>query len=119
MQRNGSRTMMVNKANLITKIKENKVAHIRAYAKAMIAYKKEALKQLAEQVIKAKAGDTTLRLNLITPIDNTKAYDATLEMFEWDINGEVELTQKEFNEYVRDETEAARHASISNQMYLG
>ena len=32
---------------------------------------------------------------------------------------EVELTQQEFNEYILDETEAARHAFLSNSMYLG
>lgn len=119
MQRNGSRTMMVNKADLIKKIKENKAAHIKAYTKAVIAYKKEALRQLAELTKNAKAGAMRIQLNLTTPIDNSKAYDATLEMFEWDVNGEVELTQKEFNEYVRDETAIAQQAMLSNSMYLG
>ena len=119
MQRNGSRTMMVNKANLIEKIKANKAAHIKAYAKAVIAYKKEALRQLAELTKNAKAGIMMIKLNLTTPIDNSKAYDATLEMFGWDTKDEVELTQKEFNEYVRDETAIAQQAMLSNSMYLG
>lgn len=119
MRRTGSRTVKVNKAKLIAKIKENKEAHIIAYAKAVEAYKKEALKQLAELTKKAEAGDTSLRLSLTTPIDNVKSYDKILDIFEWEIDEEVELEQKEFNEYVQDETESARHAMMSNSMYLG
>jgi HAMP domain-containing protein len=119
MRRTGSRTVKVNKAKLIAKIKENKEAHIIAYAKAVDAYKKEALKQLAELTKKVEAGDMSIRLNLTTPIDNVKSYDKILDIFEWEIDDEVELEQKEFNEYVQDETESARHAMMSNSMYLG
>ena len=118
MQRNGSRTIKVNKADLIKRIQENKAAHIKAYAKAVVAYKKEALRQLAEITKQVKEGDMKVRLNLTTPIDNKESYDAILDMFVWDVSEEVELAQNEFNEYVRDETEFARHASLSNTMYL-
>jgi len=119
MRRNGTRTMKVVKADLIKKIVENKEAHIKAYAKAEIAYKKEALKQLAELTEKVNNGDMSIRLNLTTPVDNRKNYDKIIDMFEWDVNDEVELSQDEFNEYILDETEAARHAMLSNSMYLG
>jgi hypothetical protein len=119
MRRTGTRTVKVNKAKLIAKVKENKEAHIVAYAKAVEAYKKEALKQLAELTKRVEAGDTSIRLNLTTPIDNVKSYDKILDIFEWEIDEEVELEQKEFNEYVQDETESARHAMMSNSMYLG
>lgn len=39
-------------------------------------------------------------------------------MFNWEVETEVELEQQEFNEYVQDETEFARQASMSNSMYL-
>lgn len=119
MRRTGSRTIKVNKANLIKQVKENKIAHEKAYAKAVIAYKKEALKQLAEVTKKVKEGDMSIRLNLTTPVDNRKSYDKIIDMFTWEVDEEVELEQKEFNEYIQDETESARHAMFSNQMYLG
>ena len=119
MRQNGSRTMMVVKADLIKKIIENKEAHIEAYAKAEVAYKKEALKQLSELTKKVEGGDMSVRLNLTTPVDNRKNYDKIVDMFEWDVNDNVELTQQEFNEYILDETEAARHAFASNMAYLG
>lgn len=119
MRRNGSRTIKVNKQKLIDKIIENKAAHIISYDKAVIAYKVEALKQLAELTEKVEGGDMTVRLNLTTPIDNKENYDKIIDMFEWEVEEEVELEQSEFTEYVQDETEFARNAFMSNTMYTG
>jgi hypothetical protein len=119
MRRNGNRTIKVDKAKLINKIMENKAAHEIAYTKAVEAYKKEALKQLAELTEKVKNGSLDIRLNLTTPVDNRKNYDKIIDMFEWEVESQVELEQQEFNEYVQDETEFARHAHMSNSMYLG
>ncbi len=118
-QRNGDRTLEVNKADVIKAVKANKKAHQEAYAKAVVAYKKEALKQLAEQTKKAEAGDLKVRLDLTTPVDMGTSYDDIIEMFEFDVNEVIELTQREYNEYVKDKTESARHALMSNSMYLG
>ena len=119
MRQNGSRVMTVKKAELIEKIRANKEAHIKAYAAAEIAYKKEALKQLAELINEVDGGSLNIRLDLTTPVDNRKNYDKIIQMFEWDVLEEVELTQQEFNEYILDETEANRHAMLSNSVYLG
>jgi len=119
MRQTGSRMLTVKKQDLIEKIKENKKTHIEAYAKAVKAYKVEALKQLVELTTAAENGDLTIRLKLTTPVDNTKNYDKIIDLFEWDVLEEVELEQQEFNEYILDETESARHALMSNQAYLG
>jgi hypothetical protein len=119
MRRNGSRTIKVKKADLIARIEENKATHIEAYAKAVVAYKKEALKQLSDLTQKVENGDLNVRLNLTTPVDNRKNYDKIIDMFNWEVEDIVELEQSEFNEYVLDETEFARHAMASNSMYLG
>ena len=87
-QRNGDRTLEVKKADVITAVKANKKAHQEAYAKAVVAYKKEALKQLAEQTKKAEAGDLKVRLDLTTPVDMGTSYDDIIEMFEFDVNDE-------------------------------
>jgi len=119
MRRTGNRTITVDKSELIAKIKENKENHIKGYKKAITAYRKEALRQLSDLTNKVKEGDMAVRLNLTTPIDNSNNYDKIIEMFEWDVNSEVELEQNEFNEYVQDETTFAQQALMSNTMYLG
>ena len=117
MMRHGNRTIKVNKNQIIEKIKENKAAHIEAYNHAVIAYKEEALKQLAELTQKAQDGDIKIRLNLITPIDNSERYDEVLEMFQWEVDEVVELEQSEFTDYVQDQIEFAKIAKVSNSAY--
>lgn len=119
MRTNGNRQILIKKEKLIEQIKKNKEAHIKAYAKAVTAYKKEALKQLAEQTKLAKEGKLKIHLNLISPVSLSEHYDDLVEMFEVDVREEVELTQQEYNEYYKDKTEVTRHALMSNQMYLG
>ncbi len=119
MRRNGSRTITVNKAELIEKIKENKAAHVVAYDKAVKAYKVVAIKQLNEQIKEVNEGGLKARLNLTTPVNNVENYDKIIDMFVWEQEDKVELSQDEFNEYVQDETEVSRHAKMSNTMYLG
>lgn len=115
--RNGSRTIKVVKADLIAKIKENKVNHTKAYKKAVVAYKKEALRQLSEATKKVRGGSLSATLNLVTPIDNTDNYDKIIDMFKWEVDDIVELEQSEFTEYVQDTTSFARQALMSNTMY--
>lgn len=99
-----ARIILVKKGMLISKIKENKVKHQKEYAEAVEAFKKEAKEQLDEQSKKLSEGKLELKLNLVTPIDNSEEYDKLVSMFEWEIKDEVELSQGEFNEYILDET---------------
>jgi len=117
MRQLGSRTISVDKAKLIEKIKENKANHIIEYDKAVIAYKEEALKQLAELTKDIQEGVLNIRLNLTSPINNSNNYDKILEMFEWEVSDVVTLEQKEFIEYVQDETDFAINAKMSNTFY--
>lgn len=115
--RNGNRTIKVKKADLIAKIKENKKNHLVDYKKAVVAYKKEAIKQLKELTERAKGGEMNLHLKLVTPVDNSDNYDKILSMFEWEVDDIVELDQHEFTEYVNDETSFAVQAKMLNSTY--
>ena len=119
MRHRGDRTIKVSKEKLIATLKENKANHIEEYGKAVIAYKKEVIKQLDALRVKVDAGELKIGLNLVTPINNADNYDSIIEMFEWELADEVELSQDEFKEYVQDETQFAITAKMSNQTYLG
>jgi hypothetical protein len=118
MRQFGSRKINVQKSKLIEQIKENKKNHIAEYAKAVIAYKEEALRQLATLTTFVNDGKMDIRLDLVTPINNSKNYDKIVEMFEWEVNDVVELEQSEFIEYVQDETDFAIQAKFSNTAYF-
>jgi hypothetical protein len=118
MRNYGNRKILVNKEQLIKQIKENKATHIEEYEKAVVAYKQEALKQLSKLTEKANNGYLKLDLHLITPVNNSDNYDKIIEMFEWEVADEVELTQDEFKEYVQDENDFAIRAKMSNTAYF-
>ena len=113
----GNRTIKINKGALISKLKENKTNHIAEYEKAVKAYKLEVAEQLAKLTKLNEQGELKIQLDLVRPVNNSENYDKIIEMFEWEIEDEVELTQDEFKEYVQDETYDTREASISNTMY--
>ena len=117
MRHAGNRTILLKKEDLIEKIKENKEIHVKEFEEAVVAYKEEALKQLGRQTEKVKEGCLEAKLDLITPVNNAENYDKILQMFEWDVRDEVELSQNEFLEYVQDETEFAVAAKFSNTYY--
>ena len=118
MIRHGNRTIKVKKSDLIVKIKENKENHIKEFEKAVDAYKKEAERQLMTQIARVQEGALDVKLDLITPVDNSDNYDKILEMFEWEVQDVVELEQSEFQEYVQDTTDFAVTARMSNSAYL-
>ena len=116
--RHGSRTINVNKADLIAKIKENKENHIKEFDKAVVAYREEAQKQLQGEISRLVEGALDIKLDLITPVNNAKNYDNILQMFEWEEEAIVQLEQAEFQEYVQDTTDFAVTARMSNMMYV-
>ena len=118
MMRHGNRTIQVEKSDLIVKIKENKENHVKEYAKAVVAYKEEALRQLANLKVEVENGSLDAKLDLITPVDNSDNYDKIIEMFEWEVKDVVELEQDEFQEYVQDTTDFAVRAKMSNTAYF-
>jgi len=118
MRHHGSRKIKVDKKQLIEKIKENKENHIKEYEKAVVAYKEEALKQLQNLTEKVNSGAVNIKLDLVTPINNSENYDKIIEMFEWEVEEIVELEQNEFIEYVQDETDFAVTAKMSNMTYI-
>ena len=107
----------VKKSELIDRIKKNKMNHIELYEKAVIAYKKEALEQLEKLTKEVNDGVLDIKLDLVTPIDNSDDYDAILEIFDWEVEEMVELGQDEFRQYVQDETDFAQQALFSNTFY--
>lgn len=118
MRQNGSRTIKVNKQKLIDQIELNRTNHIEEYEKAVIAYRKEARKQLDKLNTNLVDGKLDLSLQLVTPINKSEDYEKIIQMFEWEVDDEVELDQKEFNEYVQDETGFAVMAKMSNSTYF-
>jgi hypothetical protein len=118
MHNHHNREISIEKNKLIEKIKENRDIHIKEYDEAVIAYKKEAEVQLKRITKELKDGNLKLKLDLVTPVNRSADYNKVIEMFEWEIADIVKLTQKEFNEYIHDETSDAIYTRSLNNTYL-
>lgn len=114
-----NRKVIISKAKLIARIKANKEAHIKDYQQAVVDYKKEAAAQLAQQTKELEEGSLKIDLKLVPPVDKSDRYDKIIQMFEWEVNDNVELTKDEFDEYVLDETSEILHAKMLNSSYRG
>jgi hypothetical protein len=118
MRQNSERIITVQKEELIKTIKVNLDSHQDDYAEAVIAYRKEAEKQLRKQLKELKAGSLSIGVSLTKPVNSEKEYLKLITQFEMEVNDVVELSQMEFNQYVHDETPFARQAFASNSMYI-
>lgn len=112
-----ARMIKVDKSKLIEKIKLNKQNHIAEYNQAVLDYRAEAEKQLKEQMEALAAGSLKIKIQLVTPVNEEAEYDKLLQMFDWEVESLVELSQGEFNEYILDETPFALQAKMSNSTY--
>lgn len=114
-----SRTVTISKEKLISTLKANKEAHIKDYEEAVIAYVAEVNKQLIELKDKIDSGDLEISLKLTKPVNSSKNYDEIIQLFEWEINENVELSKSEFESYVLDKSAFANDARYSNSFYKG
>lgn len=62
-------------------------------------------------------GALGIKLDLVTPVNNSENYDKIIEMFQWEVMDVVELEQRELIEYVQDETDFAVSAKFNNTFY--
>ena len=100
----GLTEVRVNKEDLLTRMRANRADHRTEFEEAMEGYKRKAIQLLEEHIdrIKDNAPERVI-VNLPYPVDHTEDYDIAIDQLEWSEDDEIELTQNEFNTYVRDQ----------------
>lgn len=87
------REVKVKREDLLKKVKENRVIHIKEYREAVEGYKSAAIAELAKGIMQLKkqvddleTGEmirlATVSFNLAVPQDHTKDYDQVIAMLE-------------------------------------
>lgn len=143
-QLSSDRKIVVNKAELLAKLRDNLIQHLEDYADAVEGYKEEAKIKLQAGMQKAqekiqKAYSRTLneienydpesaqdvvvfcdsiRFDLVAPKNFAEAYEQAIEMLEWESRQEVELSSYEFRCYVMDKWDWMDEFVASNTRYL-
>lgn len=117
------KTVRVKKEMLMDALKNNMVTHVEDYELAWEGYRKavisnaEALLEKAKNV--KKNNPVQLYINLEMPKNHEDDYVRAMEMCEWEVAEEVELSEAEFQQFVQDDWSWKGQFSTSNMMYTG
>lgn len=89
-------------------IKENRIKHIEQ-RKAALECRRNAWMDRLTSCIEKINDDPNFQppvsIMIDMPLDHTKAYDRAISMLEMSVNETITLSEREFNQYVRDEWE--------------
>lgn len=114
----GMQAVKVKKSELLDILRKNREEHRETFLEALDGYHKAAMKALADRVQEAKDNQRiSLTFHLEQPTDQTKEYDRIIKMLEMSVDDEVELTQKEFANYVMDDWSWMHQWLASNSRY--
>lgn len=113
-------TVKVKKVELLTKIKENRVAHEKEYTEAIAGFKDAQMLKLTDMINRVIANErlSSQSTGLREPVSNIKEYDRIIAMLEMSVDEEIELTMQDFNNYVLDEWTWAIQGKLTNSAYL-
>ncbi len=94
----------VKKARLLEKLKANREAHRANFLKAQEGFRLEVIEQLDKALQEARDGKRfKTYFQMPEPIDQTPEYDTAIEMLDWVVGDEIELTQQAFRQYIFDD----------------
>lgn len=114
----GMGTVTVKKDELLEIVRKNREAHRKIFLEAVDGFRAKAVEMLEQRLTDAKAGRRiNIRISLPTPVDQTREYDRAIKMLEMSVDGQVQLTQTEFAQYVMDDWSWKKQFSATNKMY--
>ena len=97
-------TLTIPKVELQSILCTNRDKHRKLFEEALEAFREKAIENLESRIAQIKnGGKVNLYIDLVQPQDYTDSYNEVIEMLEFEINDEIELTQSEFRQYVKDD----------------
>lgn len=110
--------VVVKKDELREALKANRDAHRAEFEKALEGYRTRCVELLEEHIDRIKKGKVeVVQVFLPVPEDHTDDYDKALLTLDWTVFGEVVLSIREFDMYVRDNWSWKQEFVGTSQMY--
>lgn len=142
-----NRIVRVNRQKLIETLKQNREQHIKQFNEAMDGYKEVAMKEIAkafdkladrldkrrkelEKEIESFSPETaenfsdhlvilqSVTVNMKVPVSYADAYDAAIDMANFDVRDDLELSGAEFQCFCRDVWDWSNDFTATSAMYL-
>lgn len=108
----------VKKADLLHKLKTNREAHRQIFEEAVKGYYAEGVRILQQHIEDIKRGSLKrVIVNLPVPSDHTEDYNRAIEMLEMTLDQEIEVSERDFEMFVRDNWLWKQEFLASNSTY--
>lgn len=112
-------SVKVKKGELINRVQANRDGHRKTYEKAYEGYRKQLAAFFEEQHRRVIAGEEFATVfPLPEPEDHTEDYDRVLDMLSMSVADEIDLDQREFAQYVRDDWGWSQMFAMTSANYL-
>jgi hypothetical protein len=110
--------MWFDKTELTKTIQKNRDGHRAEFEEAMKGYEEEATKSLGRILQAIKDGKRpVISLYMTIPEDHTKDYDRVLKMLAMSQEGNIELDEDDFAQYVQDDWGWKKTFETTNALY--
>lgn len=111
--------VMVDKNQLLEKLRANRANHRKVFEAAVEVYRTRAVEELERMLDDAKNGRKIARqIGLVTPVDYTKEYDRAITMLEMSRDTNITIDSRDFARFVMDDWEWRESFSTSTASYL-
>lgn len=115
--------VQVKKAAVLERLHTNRDAHRAAFERALEGYHEKVIANLASAIEQAKKSgkihpsEIWEIARLPQPEDHTRDYDLAIDMLAMEVRDDVELTQQEYRNLVRDEWDWKERFLATNASY--
>lgn len=117
------KTVRVSKSMLLSKLEQNRRTHNADFEIAFSRFSEIVKSNLEARLASLRDGNTvtqeTLYINLTMPVNYDSEYARAMQMLDWELGDEVELTEQEFKQYVQDDWGWKGAVIMSNEFYTG
>lgn len=111
-------TITVPKEKLLATLQENREAHRETFLKAQGVFRERVITALDERLQAIRDGQKIdLQIYMPEPVDYTDSYDRAIAMVEWAVGDTMELSEKDFKQFVLNDWDWGRMFAESTVSY--
>lgn len=110
--------MKFPKDQIIQTVRQNREAHRAIFEEALEGYRDKVVESLNAHLERIKRGEVlAISVHYPQPEDHTRDYDRLLEMLKLTTDGDVELSETQFAQYMQDDWTWKRQFITTNAAY--
>lgn len=108
----------VKTAVLLDTLHTNLAEHVAEYEEAVVEYEKVIIKELSDKLKAAKAGKPFDFNFSPKPVSFVESYNSIIAKLEWTTQEEIELDDREVQQYIQNEWTWKNHFATSTGSYI-